>query len=95
MNFFKEHAFHFLFERDEVLIADKHSFPDIEKLELFLGERFHPYVDLIWEESISAKGVWDTGAGMTVFDSSFIKKHSKLFRHVGSSMGTDSTGAKQ
>jgi len=94
MNFFKDNAFNFLFETEEVQVIDRSQIPpQLVLLDLFMGENSHPYVDLSWQ-GVRAQGVWDTGAGMTVFDSGFIKKYPRLFRRVGSSTGTDSTGTK-
>jgi len=36
----------------------------------------------------------DTGAGITIADMGFIKKHPAFFQEAGQSSGTDSTGAK-
>lgn len=95
MNFFIENAFHFLFEKGEVQLVDDSEIPcQLELSDLFLGENFHPYVDLTWEDNVRAKGVWDTGAGMTVFDINFVRRHPQLFTSAGSSMGTDSTGTQ-
>lgn len=93
MNFFVDQALHFVFESSEVRVLDKSPVAG-ELLDLFLGERNHPYVNVSWEGGVHAQGVWDTGAGMSVFDLSFVKKHPQLFKPAGHSTGTDSTGAK-
>jgi len=93
MNFLKTHAFHFIFEKKRVEIFDPSaSKVDFKFHELVLGERYHPYVGLTYKDGIEATGVWDTGAGMTVFDIAFVKKHPHLFKKIGVSTGTDSSG---
>lgn len=95
MNFLKNYSLHFLFAENKVEIIKNEQSAKITGLQdLFMGERFHPYVDILWTESICAKGVWDTGAGMTCFDSKFVKKHPELFLRIGTSVGQDSSGAK-
>lgn len=96
MSFFKDKALHFLFDVGEVQILNKNKIPEqLTLFDLFMGENFHPYLDISWQGNTFAKGVWDTGAGVTVFDSKFIKKHPQFFKLAGNSEGTDSTGAKK
>jgi hypothetical protein len=93
MNFLKDFALEFLFDENKVLVYEKSQrVPAVKFNTLFLGERFHPYVDLKWSGGVQANGVWDTGAGMTVFDIKFVKKHPDIFRKSGSSTGKDSSG---
>jgi predicted aspartyl protease len=96
MNFLKDNAFHFLFDENRVLILDATQSPiKVELQDLFLGERFHPYVNMVMSDGTQAEGVWDTGAGITVFDIGFIRKHSEIFSKVGTSTGKDSSGTSQ
>lgn len=96
MDFLKAFPLHFLYDSRRVEVVDVTALATkVSLLDLFMGENNHPYVDLIWEGGIKAKGVWDTGAGMTLFDSAFMKKHPKLFTKVGTSIGTDSSGTSQ
>ncbi len=95
MNFLENYALHFLFAENKVDILSNDQIGQVSDMQdLFLGERFHPYVDILWVGNIRAKGVWDTGAGVTCFDSAFVKKHPHLFSKVGTSNGQDSSGAK-
>ncbi len=95
MNFLKNYALHFLFAENKVEILCNDQIEQVSGMQdLFLGERYHPYVDILWAGNIRAKGVWDTGAGVTCFDSTFVKKHQDLFSKVGTSIGQDSSGAK-
>jgi Aspartyl protease len=55
--------------------------------------RGHPFLDLRWPQ-VTARAIFDTGAGITVVDTSFVRAHPKLFTHVGATTGTDSTGAE-
>jgi gag-polyprotein putative aspartyl protease len=61
-------------------------------LPLIMGERKHCYVELDWTNA-QAQACFDTGAGMTVVDRSFIEEHPRLFEAAGTSAGTDATGA--
>ena len=89
MNFFKDNAFRFLFDIGEMhVVNEPRNLEQVSLFDLFLDENFHPYVAMSWQGEIRAKGVWDTGAEITVFDLGFIKKHLKLFNRVGNSMGT-------
>jgi predicted aspartyl protease len=60
--------------------------------DLYVGPRGHPYVDVAWD-AVTVSACWDTGAGITVVDAGFAKRHSWLFTDGSSSRGTDSTGA--
>jgi hypothetical protein len=93
MDFLGSYALHFQYDKGRVDVIDTSDIAARTDLQdLFLGERSHPYVDIFWDGLAHAKGVWDTGAGITCFDQAFMKNHSKLFRQVGTSKGTDSTG---
>lgn len=93
MDFFKFYSLHFQYDRNwvDVIDTDKMNLNE-PMLDLFMGENNHPYVDVFWKNGIQGKGVWDTGAGITLFDSRFMKKHLDLFTKVGTSIGTDSSG---
>ncbi len=60
---------------------------------LFMDSRFHPYVD-VQCGTATAKAVWDSGASLTIVDTSFVKQHPNFFREAGGSTGTDSTGSE-
>lgn len=96
MDFLKRYAFHFQYEHSRAEVVDADMMANkVSFLDLFMGENSHPYVDLSWEGDVQAKGVWDTGAGVTCFDVGFMKKHPSLFTKVGTSIGTDSSGTTQ
>jgi hypothetical protein len=94
MNFLKDYALHFRYDLKRVDVIGESEPTKAGLLDLFIGERGHPYVDIIWNDTIRAKGVWDSGAGITVFDLAFMKKHPELFRKAGSTKGTDSSGSQ-
>jgi hypothetical protein len=62
-------------------------------LELILGDRGHPYVELTWD-GVTASALWDSGSGITVVDQGFLDRNPGLFVAAGVSIGTDSTGAQ-
>ncbi|HZR44104.1 MAG TPA: retropepsin-like aspartic protease [Ktedonobacteraceae bacterium] len=90
MDVLKDFCCHFLFEEKRVVIQDKPA-SGWPLQELLLDKQFHPYLTL-WFGEIEAAAVWDTGAGITLADMGFIKKHPALFQEVGHSQGTDATG---
>lgn len=92
MDVLKDSCCHFLFNESRVRV-DPTNIDGYETLDLLYDERFHPYIDVGFEE-LQAKAVWDTGASVTVVDASFIEKHPLLFKRMGQSEGTDSTGHK-
>ena len=55
------------------------------------GPRGHPLLDLRWPD-VTGRAVFDTGAGITVVDTSFVRAHPDLFTHAGQTTGTDSAG---
>lgn len=90
MDFLKDNSYHFLFDEARVEVdPDEVAYPF---LDLFLGKRFHPYVDVQLGDDIY-KAVWDTGAGITVVNLDLIDKHPALFQEAGWSQGIDSGGA--
>jgi hypothetical protein len=95
MDFLKNYALHFQYENNSVSIIASGKAVSNEPLNLFMGENGHPYVDVSWDSGVQAKGVWDTGAGITLFDAEFVKKHPELFTKAGTSIGTDSSGTTQ
>jgi hypothetical protein len=87
MDLLKDFCLHFLFDQNRVEVESA----DVPLLDLFLGAKFHPYVDVQFG-SVFAKVVWDTGASITIVNADFIQKNPTLFTAAGQSSGTDSTG---
>ncbi len=92
MDLLQEVCCHFHFDEHWVAV-DPPEEPDIlaTSQSLFLDRVGHPYVDVQFDDVI-ASAVWDTGAGITIADLSFITAHPALFRPAGQSRGTDATG---
>jgi hypothetical protein len=61
--------------------------------DLTLDRRGHVYVDLHWPGD-TAHACWDTGAGATLVNRDFLLAHPELFEQVGTSVGTDVSGAR-
>jgi hypothetical protein len=57
------------------------------------GPHGHPFLDLRWPDA-TARAIFDTGAGITVVDTSFVRAHPHLFTHTGQTTATDSAGAQ-
>jgi hypothetical protein len=91
MDILKDYCCHFLFDENRVSINPGDGGYNFQ--ELSYDNKFHPYIDIHFGE-LKAQTVWDTGAGITVADMNFIKKHPAHFEEVGRSYGTDSTGYK-
>jgi hypothetical protein len=91
MDLLKDVACHFLFDEGRVEVNPPAE-PDVYSMEaLILDQTNHPYVELRFDTA-TADAVWDTGAGITVADLTFVREHPPFFREIGRSLGTDSTG---
>jgi hypothetical protein len=93
MDLLKDTCCHFLFDEGRVVV-DPDNMDAIPFQDLFLDQRFHPYVDVLLGET-TARCVWDTGGGITVADTSFIERLPASFQPIGDTTGTDSKGAEQ
>jgi hypothetical protein len=93
MDVLKDHRCHFQFNDSRVLI-DPDDEIDFPMHPLLMDKKFHPYVDVQFG-GVTAKAVWDTGAGITIVDMNFLQRHPELFERAGESSGTDSKGATQ
>lgn len=92
MDFWQYFRCEFYFDQKLVVVDQPMpDLPDGVLHDLQTDKAFHPYIDLQFDNS-TAKGVWDTGASITVVDSNFVEKHPQLFTPDGTSQGTDSTG---
>jgi hypothetical protein len=104
MDLLRDRRCHFLFGENR-LVIDSDDGPangaEATRLlqPLFLDGKAHPYIEVSFGEVSfgvqTAMAVWDTGAGITVADASFIEQHPAHFQAVGYSTGTDSTGTEQ
>ena len=91
MDFLQHYRCEFHFDQNKLLIDESDSTPE-DVLSLQTSAKFHPYVDVHFEQG-DALAVWDTGASITVVDSTFIKEYPNLFTADGAEKGTDATGA--
>ena len=60
--------------------------------DLRMSSRGHVYVEVSWP-GVTAQACWDTGAGTTIVNRDFWLAHRRLFEEIGTSAGTDATGA--
>lgn len=67
------------------------SDPVDQERPLLMSRRGHPHVEVRWAGH-TARAVWDTGAGVTVVDTAFARKHRHLFTPYMTAVGTDSQG---
>ncbi|MGI8880076.1 MAG: retropepsin-like aspartic protease [Jatrophihabitans sp.] len=81
----------FDFEADELLLTPSGSLPDGRLLSR--SPRGHAFVEVQWQQ-VSARACWDSGAGITLVDAAFFADHHDFFTVLGSSTGTDATGAR-
>lgn len=96
MDLLKDFCLHFYFDKNRVFVNPKEEIKiDGTIQDLFLDNKFHPYINIQLEKKLILKTVWDTGAGITIVDMRIIKKHPNLFREIRPSIGTDSAGIKK
>jgi hypothetical protein len=64
--------------------------------DLTVGRRGHCHVDVSWPQApgVSAFANWDSGAGITIVHEGFWLAHRELFREIGTTEGTDASGAQ-
>lgn len=94
MDVLKDFCCQFFFNENRVSVHSNSDFGAGYTFQaLILDDKFHPYIDIQFG-TFKGKAVWDTGAGITIVDLSFIKKYPAFFKEVGQSTGTDSTGSK-
>jgi hypothetical protein len=82
---------HFQFDSNTLLLERSPATRPLQPLHM--GPRGHVFVDVRWPGA-QGQACWDSGAGITVVDRSFLRAHRELFEECGSSRGTDSTGAQ-
>jgi hypothetical protein len=61
--------------------------------DLLMSSRGHVYVDLQWA-GVTGQACWDSGSGATIVNRDFWQEHPQLFEEVGTSVGTDGSGAQ-
>jgi hypothetical protein len=91
MDVLKNFQCHFRFDSATLVIDDAVGADGMRPL--LMDDASHPYVEVTWP-GVTANSVWDSGAGITIVDRAFWSEHRGLFEDLGSSVGTDSTGAQ-
>jgi hypothetical protein len=61
--------------------------------DLLMSSRGHVYVDVKWP-GVTGQACWDTGSGATIVNRDFWQEHPGLFEEIGTSVGTDGSGAR-
>jgi hypothetical protein len=61
--------------------------------DLLMSGRGHVYVELRWP-GVTGQACWDTGSGATIVSRDFWLANPGLFEEIGTSAGTDSSGAQ-
>lgn len=93
MDVLRHHACHFRFDSATLVLAGPSPAAAQALLPLETDDAGHGFVELTWPGA-TARACWDSGAGITVVDQSFLLRNPDLFTEIGSSVGTDSTGAQ-
>ena len=91
MDLLKEYRCHFLFDENRVVVDEDIAEDRLEALTT--DSKFHLYLPVAFE-NVTANAVWDTGAGITVADMTFVEKNPALFQPTDASTGTDSSGTQ-
>lgn len=63
----------------------------IAMMPLYLDEVGHAYLDVCMGDELES-AVWDTGAGITIVDTSLVARHPQFFTEVEPTTGTDAAG---
>jgi hypothetical protein len=93
MDLLKDYRCRFMLDSGRLYVDDRpDSAGDSPRHDLLLDSKAHPYVDVGFATA-TVRAVWDSGASLTLVDLSFIQEHPALFTPVGTSTGTDATGA--
>ena len=61
--------------------------------DLLMSRRGHVYVGVGWP-GVTGRACWDTGSGPTIVNRDFWLEHRELFQEIGTSVGTDASGAQ-
>ena len=93
MDVLKDHCCHFMLDSSTLEIDPEQDFAELQFQPLQFDRKFHPYVRVQCGPA-NAQAVWDTGASLTVADTSFIQRHPDCFTEAGHSTGTDASGSQ-
>jgi hypothetical protein len=92
MDILKDYCLLFFFAKEKLEMRLK---PDknISTHNLILDKGFIPHIKLECCDSVCL-ATWDSGASVTLVDTSFIERHPTMFEQIEAGVGTDSTGSK-
>jgi hypothetical protein len=92
MDILRGHCCHFMMDEQRVRVDPGDLTGPVDGFHaLQVDEGWHPYIT-VGCGAASARAAWDTGAGITVVDTRFIREHPTYFTEPGRSQGTDATG---
>jgi hypothetical protein len=90
MDLLKDSCLHFHFDKSHVeVLSEEQNIPARNHTQLTLDKKNIPFVDLKVNGNL-ASCFWDSGAGITCVDFSFIKKNPDAFEGLGS-LGIEDT----
>lgn len=95
MDIMKDHCLSFAFDEGVLAIVPETDTHRHEADQDLIMERGLIPCIAVRAGGVDCSAIWDSGAGITLVDTSFLKEHPKLFVPLGSEMGTDSTNRKQ
>jgi hypothetical protein len=91
MDVLRQYCCHFRLDAGVLeLDAPPGCLPDQDFL---ITSRGHIYVDVQWP-GVTGQACWDTGSGATIVNRDFWQEHPELFEEIGTSVGTDGSGAQ-
>lgn len=93
MDFLRSHSIYLSLHEKKIFFD--HKAPSHLQMEVIYPDDVgkQPFIDVQCGED-NLRALWDTGAGITLVDSVYIKKMPDKFKLVGKDEGTDSTGSK-
>lgn len=95
MDVMRDFCLNFAFDKNEVSITpEADSRREMADQELGMERGLIPYI-MAEVGGFTGSALWDSGAGITLVDSSFVKQHPEMFVSIGSEIGTDSTNTQK
>jgi hypothetical protein len=91
MDVLRGHCCHFRFSSSSLMLETSPATRADRALQM--DDAGHSYVEVEWP-GVTGHACWDSGAGITIVDRTFVLRHADLFEANGESVGTDSTGAR-
>jgi hypothetical protein len=95
MDILRDYRLSFDFDKNQLSIgADSSTDAELEYNEILMDRGLIPYVQ-VEADGRRGNAVWDSGAGITLVDRSFVQKNPELFVPIGNEIGTDSTNTQR